>query len=90
MRTRFAATTRELESEGPDHVQLTIGANPILAETPFGIYNMGCAVWSDISGEYRTLHQQVFDKAHLAEGLQGLPAPEYPSTHRAVPLSPLR
>ena len=68
----FAATTKELESEDPDYVLLTIGANPILTETLFGIDNMGCAVWADIFGEYRSCIERAFDKVNLAENLRGI------------------
>ncbi len=69
---QFAETTKELESEDPDYVLLTIGANPILTETLFGIDNMGCAVWADIFGEYQACIERAFDKVNLAENLRGL------------------
>jgi lysophospholipase L1-like esterase len=69
---QFASMTKELESEDPDYVLLTIGANPILTETLFGIDNMGCAVWADIFGEYRACIERAFDKVDLAENLRGL------------------
>jgi lysophospholipase L1-like esterase len=69
---QFAATTKELETEDPDYVLLTIGANPILTETLFGIDNMGCAVWADIFGEYQACIERAFDKVDLAENLRGL------------------
>ncbi|HEX3240567.1 MAG TPA: SGNH/GDSL hydrolase family protein [Solirubrobacterales bacterium] len=68
---QFAETTKELESEDPDYVLATIGANPILTETLFGIDNMGCAVWADIFGEYQACIERAFDKVNLAENLRG-------------------
>jgi hypothetical protein len=68
---QFAKTTKELESEDPDYVLATIGANPILTETLFGIDNMGCAVWSDVFGEYQACIERAFDKVDLAENLRG-------------------
>jgi lysophospholipase L1-like esterase len=69
---QFAATTKELESEDPDYVLLTIGANPILTETLFGVDNMECAVWADIFGEYKSCIERAFDKVNLAANLRGL------------------
>jgi lysophospholipase L1-like esterase len=68
----FAPTTKELESEDPDYVLLTIGANPILTETLFGIDNMECAIWSDIFGNYRECVERAFAKVNLAENLRGI------------------
>jgi len=68
----FAPTTRELEAEDPDYVLLTIGANPILTETLFGIDKMECAIWSDIFGNYRECVEAAFAKVNLAEDLRGL------------------
>lgn len=68
----FAGTTRELESEDPDYVLLTLGANPILTETLFGIDNMECAIWADIFGNYRECVERAFAKVNLAENLRGI------------------
>lgn len=68
----FASTTEELESEDPDYVLLTLGANPILTETLFGIDNMECAIWSDIFGNYRECVERAFAKVNLAENLRGI------------------
>jgi lysophospholipase L1-like esterase len=66
------ATTKQIESEDPDYILMTIGANPLLDEMLFGIDNMGCAIYSDIFGGYKTCLEESFAEIHLHENLENL------------------
>ena len=50
--------TKQIESEDPDYILMTIGANPLLSEMLFGIDHMGCAIFADIFGDYRGMHRR--------------------------------
>ncbi|MFN8217922.1 MAG: GDSL-type esterase/lipase family protein [Solirubrobacterales bacterium] len=64
------ATTREIESEDPDYVLLTLGANPLLSEMLFGTDRMGCAIWSDLFGKYEECIEEAFEGVHLRRELE--------------------
>jgi lysophospholipase L1-like esterase len=66
------ATTARLESEDPDYVLMTMGANPLLSEMLFGLDNMGCAIESDILGGYRECIERAFAEVHLQGNLKSL------------------
>ncbi|MFN8164109.1 MAG: GDSL-type esterase/lipase family protein [Solirubrobacterales bacterium] len=66
------STTQRIESEDPDYILMTVGANPLLSEMLFGVDNMGCAVESDILGGYRECIEEAFEKAHLRANLKSL------------------
>lgn len=66
------ATTARIESEGPDYVLMTIGANPLLSEMLFGVDNMGCAVYADLFGGYRECIEAAFAEVHLQANLKSL------------------
>lgn len=65
-------TTARIESEDPDYVLLTLGANPLLSEMLFGIDNMGCAIYSQIFGGYRECVEKAFAGVHLQANLKRL------------------
>jgi lysophospholipase L1-like esterase len=65
-------TTKRIESEDPDYVLMTIGANPLLDEMLFGVDNMGCAIYSDLFGAYKTCIEESFAEIHLHENLEKL------------------
>lgn len=65
-------TTARIESEDPDYILLTLGANPLLSEMLFGIDNMGCAIYSQIFGGYRECIEEAFAGVHLHENLKRL------------------
>lgn len=65
-------TTRRIEAEDPDYILLTAGANPLLSEMLFGIDNMGCAIWSNVFGEYRECIEEAFAKVELRADLKAL------------------
>jgi lysophospholipase L1-like esterase len=68
----FHATTERIESEDPDYVLATIGANPLLSEMLFGLDHMGCAIYADIFGNYRECIDEAFAEVHLRENLRSL------------------
>jgi lysophospholipase L1-like esterase len=65
-------TTKRIEAEDPDYIVMTIGANPLLSQMLFGIDEMGCAIWSDVFGEYRECIEEAFAKVSLAANLKAL------------------
>jgi len=66
------ATTRKIEAEDPDYILMTIGANPILANTLFGAGPMECALESDIVGGYSECVEEAFEEVHLRAELKRL------------------
>jgi len=68
----FHATTAQIESEDPDYILLTAGANPLLSEMLFGFDHMGCAIYSDVFGGYRECIDEAFAGVHLHESLKRL------------------
>jgi lysophospholipase L1-like esterase len=65
-------TTQRIESEEPDYILMTMGANPLLSDMLFGAENMGCAVESDITGGYRKCIERAFDEVKLHQNLEAL------------------
>lgn len=65
-------TTARIESEDPDYILLTLGANPLLSEMLFGIDNMGCAIYSQIFGGYRECIEKAFAEVHLQANLKSV------------------
>lgn len=68
----FHATTERIESEDPDYVLMTMGANPLLSEMLFGLDNMGCAVYAEVFGGYRECVEAAFAEVHLQANLKSL------------------
>lgn len=68
----FHATTARIESENPDYILMTMGANPLLSEMLFGIDHMGCAIYSRIFGGYSECIEKAFAEVHLRENLKRL------------------
>lgn len=66
------ATTKRLESEAPDYVLMTVGANPLLSDVLFGTGNMGCAIWSDIAGGFSECVEKAFEEVELRANLAKL------------------
>jgi lysophospholipase L1-like esterase len=65
-------TTAQIESEDPDYILMTIGANPLLSEVLFGTNNWGCAIYSDFFGEFRECIERAFAKVDLQANLRKL------------------
>jgi lysophospholipase L1-like esterase len=68
----FYETTERIESEDPDYILITVGANPLLSNMLFGVDNMGCAVYSEIVGGYSECIERAFGEVHLRERLRKL------------------
>lgn len=68
----FYETTERIESEDPDYILMTIGANPLLSNMLFGLDNMGCAVYAEIVGGYSECIERAFGEVHLRERLASL------------------
>jgi lysophospholipase L1-like esterase len=66
------ATTKRVESENPDYILMTMGANPLLSEVLFGVDKMGCALWSDLFGKYEECVEEAFEGVHLRRELERL------------------
>jgi lysophospholipase L1-like esterase len=69
---QFHEKTERIESEDPDYVLMTMGANPLLSEMLFGVDNMGCAIYSQIVGGYSECIERAFGEVHLRESLKSL------------------
>lgn len=65
-------TTARIESEDPDYILMTMGANPLLSEMLFGLDNMGCAIASQIFGNYHECIEGAFAEVHLRANLKSL------------------
>ena len=65
-------TTQKIEAEDPDYILMTIGANPILANTLFGLGSNACALESDIFGGYSECVEEAFESVHLRTELKRL------------------
>ncbi|HEY2715935.1 MAG TPA: SGNH/GDSL hydrolase family protein [Solirubrobacterales bacterium] len=64
--------TAQIESEDPDYILMTIGANPLLSEVLFGTNNWGCAIYTDFFGEFRECIERAFAKVDLQANLRKL------------------
>lgn len=69
---QFYPTTKRIESEEPDYVLMTMGANPLLSDMLFGIDNMGCAIWADVFGKYAECIEEAFAGVALRANLEKL------------------
>jgi lysophospholipase L1-like esterase len=77
-------TTQKIESEDPDYILMTIGANPILANTLFGAGPMECALESDIVGGYSECVEEAFEGVHLRAELKRLYTDLVEKTHATI------
>ena len=66
------ATTKRIESEDPDYILMTLGANPLLSEMLFGTDKMGCAIWSDLFGKYEECIEEAFAGVQLRQYLESV------------------
>jgi lysophospholipase L1-like esterase len=66
------ATTKQIESEDPDYILMTVGANPILADTLFGVGPAACALESDVLGRYSECVAEAFAAVHLERELKAV------------------
>jgi lysophospholipase L1-like esterase len=77
-------TTQKIEAEDPDYILMTIGANPILANTLFGSGPMECALESDIFGGYEKCVEEAFESVHLRAELKSLYTDLVQKTHATI------
>ncbi len=77
-------TTQKIESEDPDYILMTVGANPILANTLFGSGPMECALESDIVGGYSECVEEAFEGVHLRAELKHLYTDLVQKTHATI------
>ncbi|MGN6258752.1 MAG: SGNH/GDSL hydrolase family protein [Solirubrobacterales bacterium] len=68
----FHKTTELIEAEDPDYILMTIGANPLLSNMLFGIDHMGCAIYSDVFGNYSECIEKAFAEVQLQANLKRL------------------
>jgi lysophospholipase L1-like esterase len=78
------ATTQKIEGEDPDYILMTIGANPILANTLFGLGSMRCALESDLFGGYQKCVEESFEEVHLKAELKRLYTDLVQKTHATI------
>jgi lysophospholipase L1-like esterase len=76
--------TAQIESEDPDYILLTIGANPLLSEVLFGFDNMRCALYTDIFGNFAECVERAFAKVDLQANLRKLYADLVENTKATV------
>jgi lysophospholipase L1-like esterase len=77
-------TTQKIEAEDPDYILMTIGANPILANTLLGLGSMRCALESDLFGGYQKCVEEAFEEVHLRAELKRLYANLVEKTHATI------
>jgi hypothetical protein len=78
------STTRKIEAEDPDYILMTIGANPILANTLFGVGSNVCALESDLFGGYSECVEEAFEEVHLRAELKRLYTDLVQKTHATI------
>lgn len=69
---QFYATTKQIESENPDYLLMTVGANPLLSDMLFGTSDIGCSLWSDVFGGFSECVERAFEGVHLRANLKSL------------------
>jgi lysophospholipase L1-like esterase len=77
-------TTQKIEAEDPDYILMTIGANPILANTLFGLGPAACALEADLVGGYRECVEEAFEGVHLERELKSLYKNLVENTHATI------
>jgi hypothetical protein len=63
---------------------MTIGANPILANTLFGLGSVRCALEADLFGGYQQCVEEAFEAVHLKAELKRLYADLVEKTHATI------
>lgn len=69
---QFDSTRQTIEQLNPDYILMTMGANPLLSDVLFGIDNMGCALESDLFGDFRDCVLAAFEAVNLDQNLNNL------------------
>ena len=78
------ATTQKIEAEDPDYILMTIGANPILANTLFGLGPMRCALGVGHLRRLRECVEEAFEGVHLRAELKRLYTDLVQKTHATI------
>jgi GDSL-like Lipase/Acylhydrolase family len=81
---QYYATTKRIESEDPDYLLMTVGANPLLSDMLFGVDTMGCALESDIAGGFRECVEGAFASVQLRANLKKLYADLVAKTNATI------
>jgi lysophospholipase L1-like esterase len=63
--------TKQIESEDPDYVLLTLGANPLLSNMLFGLKDMECGAFDELP-EFEECVKREFAKVELRKDLKGV------------------
>jgi len=79
----FHFLTKKIESEDPDYILLTLGANPLLSNVLFGLRNMECAVESELP-EFEACVREEFAKVGLRQNLRGVYADLLANTRATI------
>jgi hypothetical protein len=79
----FHFLTKKIESEDPDYVLLTLGANPLLSNVLFGLRNMECAVESELP-EFEACVRAEFAKVGLRQDLRAVYADLLANTRATI------
>lgn len=64
--------TQGVEADRPDYVVLTLGANPLLSDVLFGFDAMGCALESDLFGDFTQCVTTAFASVNLGQNLSAI------------------
>lgn len=79
----FHFLTEKIESEDPDYILLTLGANPLLSNVLFGLHNMECAVESELP-EFEACVREEFAKVELRKNLRSVYADLLANTQATI------
>lgn len=79
----FHSLTKQIESEDPDYILLTLGANPLLSNVLFGLHNMECAVESELP-EFEACVREEFAKVGLRNNLRSVYADLLANTRATI------
>ncbi|MCB0859493.1 MAG: hypothetical protein KDB54_02460 [Solirubrobacterales bacterium] len=69
---QFESTLQSIEQQDPTYILMTMGANPLLSDVLFGVDNMGCALESDLFGDFRQCVLDAFSAVDLNQKLNDL------------------
>ena len=66
---QFHPTLQKIESQDPDYILMTLGANPLLSDVLFNVDVMGCALESDLFGDFRQCVLDAFATVNLSSNM---------------------
>ena len=59
------STLEQIQTQDPDYILMTLGANPLLSDVLFNVDVMGCALESDLFGDFRQCVLDAFATVDL-------------------------